>query len=385
MEHRDQEYYIGVMSGTSLDGVDVALVTFNDSVPQLIATHHHPMPSALKQDVMAINAGVPLSIQAVGKLDHQLGHLFAEAVLTLLAHPDCPVTPRQIRAIGNHGQTVFHQPEGDTPFTLQLGDANLIAARTGIDTIADFRRKDMAYGGQGAPLVPAFHRTLFSHPTSTQIVLNIGGIANISVLSADGNVIGYDTGPGNGLIDHWCQHHTGSSFDCDARWAQQGQVITPLLQQMLTDPYFSKSAPKSTGREYFHLKWIEDQLRALNQTYADHDVQRTLTELTVVSIADQVRRQQTGPSPQLLVCGGGAMNPLIMQQLTQQLPEWHVTTTQQVGIDGDFMEAMAFAWLAQRRVHNLTSNLPQVTGASKAVSLGVIYPADTSASSHSFI
>jgi anhydro-N-acetylmuramic acid kinase len=385
MEHCEQEYYIGVMSGTSLDGVDVALVTFNDSRPKLIASHHHPMPNALKQQIMAINAGASLSIQSVGKLDHQLGHLFADAVLTLLAQPDCPVSQAQIRAIGNHGQTVFHQPEGDCPFTIQLGDANLIAARTAIDTIADFRRKDMAYGGQGAPLVPAFHRTLFTHPTSTQVVLNIGGIANISVLTADGNVIGYDTGPGNGLIDHWCQHHTGASFDDGAKWAQQGQVIAPLLQQMLADPYFSKAAPKSTGREYFHLEWIERQLHALAQTMAPHDVQRTLTELTVVSIVDQIRPQHAGTSPQLLVCGGGAMNPLIMQRLEQQLPDWHVTTTSQVGIDGDFMEAMAFAWLAQRRVHNLTSNLPQVTGASKAVSLGVIYPADTTTSSDSLM
>jgi anhydro-N-acetylmuramic acid kinase len=371
------EYYIGVMSGTSLDGIDVALVEFNASSPQLVISHSHPLPEVLKQHVMAISSGEALSVRAIGELDHQLGHLFAEAILALLALPDCPVTNAQVRAIGNHGQTVYHQPEGHSPFTMQLGDANIIAVRTGIDTIADFRRKDMAYGGQGAPLVPAFHRTLFSQHDSSLVVLNIGGIANISVIQPNGNVIGYDTGPGNGLIDNWCSKHIGSAYDAEAKWAQQGRLIEPLLVQMLHDPYFSKSAPKSTGREYFHLEWIHNQLLQFGHAVTEQDVQRTLTELTVRSIAAEVSAHRIGPAPQLLVCGGGAQNPLIMQQLKHQLPAWQVMTTNHLGIDGDFMEAMAFAWLAQRRIHNLSSNLPQVTGARKAVSLGVIYPADT--------
>ncbi|MHA2939572.1 anhydro-N-acetylmuramic acid kinase [Vibrio sp. RC27] len=372
----EPEYYIGVMSGTSLDGVDVALVECQQSSSRLITHYCHPMPDSLKQQVTKISTGQALSIKTFGELDHQLGQLFADAVLALLALPECTIEHTKIRAIGNHGQTVFHQPEGETPFTLQLGDANIIAARTGIETIADFRRKDMAFGGQGAPLVPAFHQTLFESNDSSLIVLNIGGIANISVFAPDGKVVGYDTGPGNGLIDSWCSHHTGDRFDCGGKWAQQGKVNPAFLSLMLSDPFFSKPAPKSTGREYFHLDWIVNQLSQSDEKMALQDVQRTLTELTISSIVAEVVSHQAGPSPQLLVCGGGVQNPLIMQQLKQQLPAWQVMTTSQLGIDADFMEAMAFAWLAYRRVHNLPSNLPLVTGASKAVSLGVIYPAD---------
>ncbi len=372
----DGEYYIGVMSGTSLDGVDVALVNILENQCRLIKSHSHPMPEDIRQKILSICSGQPTTVRLIGELDHQLGHLFADAVLTLLNLPGCPVTSAQIRAIGNHGQTVYHQPDGEHPFTMQLGDANIIAVRTGIETIADFRRKDMAYGGQGAPLVPAFHRTLFNNPDSSIVVLNIGGIANISVLRPDAAVSGYDTGPGNVLLDGWCLEHNSMPFDQDAQFARQGETESALLEQMMSDTYFARPAPKSTGREYFNLDWLSRQLKCYPALLTPATVQRTLTELTVVTISDQVKQHKTGPVPVLLVCGGGAQNPLIMRRLADLLPEWLVTTTENYGIDSDFMEAMAFAWLAQRRIHNLPSNIPQVTGAEKQISLGVIYPAD---------
>lgn len=379
MNQPDQiEYYIGVMSGTSLDGIDVVLVSIEHNQCQMISHHSHPMPEKIKQKILAMCSGQFTTLKQIGELDHQLGLLFSEAVLSLLNHPNCPVSATQIRAIGNHGQTLYHQPDGEYPFTLQLGDANLIAAKTGIDTIADFRRKDMAYGGQGAPLVPAFHRTLFAHTDSCLVVLNIGGIANISVINPDQSILGYDTGPGNVLIDSWCMQHQGTPFDRDARFAQRGCVQYEWLLQMQHDEYFSRPAPKSTGREYFNHNWITSQLKNYSKPLTPEDVQRTLTELTAVSICEQVKKHQYGTAPSLLVCGGGAQNPLIMQQLKKHLPHWQVATTEQFGIDSEFMEAMAFAWLAYRRIHDLPSNLPQVTGARKEVSLGVIYLADKS-------
>lgn len=375
-EATEQEYYIGVMSGTSLDGVDVALVAISALQCQLIRSYTYPMPEAIKHKVLSVCNGQPTSLNFIGELDNQLGHLFADAVLALLNDKDCPIRPEQIRAIGNHGQTVFHQPDGEHPFTLQLGDANIIAARTHIDTIADFRRKDMAYGGQGAPLVPAFHQTLFDHLDSTIVVLNIGGIANISVLNPGMPVLGYDTGPGNVLLDGWCLRHCQQAYDKEARFALQGKTVSTLLDQFNRDPYFSRPAPKSTGREYFNLDWLDQQLQQYPHSLSPEDIQRTLTELTTTCIIDQIKQHRQGNRPQLLVCGGGANNPLIMHQLTVNLSDWQVATTDQYGIDGDFMEAIAFAWLAQRRIHNLPSNLPQVTGASRSVSLGVIYPAD---------
>jgi anhydro-N-acetylmuramic acid kinase len=262
---------------------------------------------------------------------------------------------------------------GDQPFTMQLGDAHIIATKTGINTVADFRRKDMALGGQGAPLVPAFHRTIFSATSSTVIALNIGGISNISVLSPNQKVLGYDTGPGNILMDAWGQRHTGKKFDKDASFAKQGQVHSSLLDMLLEEKYFSQSAPKSTGRELFNLPWLDKKLSMFNQIAAQ-DIQRTLCEFTAVTIANEVLRYQAGCSPELLVCGGGGRNPLLMTRLAALLPDWQVASTSSKGVDADYMEAMAFAWLAQRRIHGLPSNLPEVTGASQLASLGVIYP-----------
>ena len=369
-----QELYIGVMSGTSLDGVDCALVAFENDNIKLINHDVFAMPLTLKQDVLAICIGQTTTLKAVGELDRKLGYLFADAVKQLLAKNN--LSAQNITAIGNHGQTVFHQPTGESPFTMQIGDANIIACQTGITTIADFRRKDMALGGQGAPLVPAFHSVVFSAQQSTCIVLNIGGIANISVLRKDQAVIGYDTGPGNMLMDAWIEKKQGKKYDKDAAFAKTGNLNKQLLKLLLTEAYFSLPAPKSTGRELFNLPWLETKLTLLSEVISAQDVQATLAVYTATSIANEITKFKQGCQPELLVCGGGAHNPLLMNTLKTLLPEWDIKLTNEKGIDCDYMEAIAFAWLAQRRVHNLPSNLPEVTGASKRASLGVIYPAD---------
>jgi len=367
-----KELYIGVMSGTSLDGVDTALVEFEDGHLRLLASRDYSIPGDLKQRILNVCLGQQTNLVEIGEIDHQLGKLYADAINALLKATD--YTASQITAIGNHGQTVFHQPNSQSPFTMQLGDANIIAALTGIDTVADFRRKDMALGGQGAPLVPAFHQSIFQSTHSSVVVLNIGGIANISVLRPEQQVIGYDTGPGNMLMDAWCMKHLNQPYDKDAAFASRGDVNQSLLNQLLDEPYLKLAAPKSTGRELFNLLWLE---RILAQhTLSNQDVQRTLCEYTAITVAHEVKKYHLGNDPELLVCGGGAQNPLLMERLTQLLSGWNVMTTNDKGIDSDNMEAMAFAWLAYRRIHNLPSNLPEVTGASKLVSLGVMYSAD---------
>ncbi len=366
--------YIGIMSGTSLDGVDTAIVAIKGKQIRLLDSDFLSYPDTLKRDVLAICQGQATSLKSIGELDHKLGKLYANAVESLLAKSSYNTS--DITAIGNHGQTVFHQPDGDIPFTTQLGDNNLVAALTGIDTIGDFRRKDMALGGQGAPLVPAFHRYLFGDSESTQVILNIGGIANVSVLQPNGDVIGFDTGPGNVLLDHWCTQAFGQAFDKDAQLANQGMVHHELLAQMLKDPYLTRSAPKSTGREYYHGQWLDTQRAAIKPGMSDHDLLRTLTEFTAMTVADAIKPYGIGNSPKLLVCGGGANNPIIMSRLSELLPNWHVDSTDSEAINGDYMESMAFAWLAHCFVNKIPSNLPSVTGASKAVPLGVFYPAN---------
>lgn len=367
-----KEYYIGVMSGTSMDGVDVALVAIDDTKIDLVDHYAYPMPEQLKERLLHVCIGQQTDLVEIGKLDHEFGHLFADAVLTLLEHSG--YRNKQIRAIGNHGQTVYHHPYGEQRFTMQLGDANIIAARTGIDTIADFRRKDMALGGQGAPLVLAFHQALFQSEDSTVVILNIGGIANISVMQPGLPLLGYDTGPGNMLMDAWCQLQTGQAYDRDAVFALQGDVNEELLVHLLREPYIALPAPKSTGRELFNLTWLQRHLD--EWTLSEQDIQRTLCEYSAVTIAQQVSRYRHGPNPTLLICGGGAKNPLLMARLQTLLPEWTLNDTNSLGVNSDYMEAMAFAWLACRRIHGLPSSIPEVTGASKAASLGVLYFAE---------
>ncbi|MUK62822.1 anhydro-N-acetylmuramic acid kinase [Aliivibrio fischeri] len=366
------EKYIGLMSGTSLDGVDAVIVETNGTKINLLGHADYPMDPQLKADLLAVCTGQQTNLKVIGEIDHRLGHLFADATLHLLNTLN--IAPSDITAIGSHGQTVFHSPDAEYPFTMQLGDSNIIAAKTGIDTIADFRRKDMALGGQGAPLVPAFHHTLFGKPDSTNIILNIGGISNISILQKDSPVIGYDTGPGNMLMDSWITEHKGESYDKGGAWARSGQIIDELLNQLKTHDYFARPYPKSTGRELFNLDWFAQYIE--NKPYQPQDVQATLLEFTVVTIVDQVIRFQVGNDTKLLVCGGGAHNQFLMERLQYHLPNWAVSTTNDYNVDSDNMEAMAFAWLAHQRIHGLPSNEPDVTGASRYASLGVIYPAN---------
>ncbi|HAT2607883.1 TPA: anhydro-N-acetylmuramic acid kinase [Kluyvera intermedia] len=363
--------YIGVMSGTSLDGVDVVLAAIDDKMVAQQASLTWPMPIPLKEAILSICQGQPLTLSQLGQLDTRLGKLFADAVLALMEREH--LSAKDIVAIGCHGQTIWHEPTSDAPHTLQIGDNNQIAALTGVTVVGDFRRRDIALGGQGAPLVPAFHQALLAHPTERRIVLNIGGIANISLLFPDKPVRGYDTGPGNMLMDAWIWRQLGKPYDKDAGWASGGKVVLPLLQTMLSDPYFAAPAPKSTGREYFNFGWLERQLTAF-PALDPRDVETTLVELTAVTISEQVLL--CGGCERLLVCGGGSRNPLLMARLSALLPGTEVTTTDEAGISGDDMEALAFAWLAWRTLAGLPGNLPSVTGASQATVLGAIYPAN---------
>ncbi|MDQ8574661.1 anhydro-N-acetylmuramic acid kinase [Klebsiella aerogenes] len=363
--------FIGVMSGTSLDGVDVVLAAINENIVAQQASLSYPIPVNLKEDILAICQGQQLTLSQLGRLDTRLGRLFSDAVLALMRQQN--LQPEDIVAIGCHGQTVWHEPTGDAPHTMQIGDNNQIAAHTGVTVVGDFRRRDMALGGQGAPLVPAFHQALLAHPVERRMVLNIGGIANLSLLVPGQPVRGYDTGPGNMLMDAWIWRQCGKPYDKDAQWASEGKVLLPLLQDMLSDPWFALPAPKSTGREYFNYGWLEKHL-ARYANLRGQDVQATLTELTAVTISEQVLL--SGGCERLLVCGGGARSPLLMARLVALLPGTEVTTTDDAGISGDDMEALAFAWLAWRTLAGLPGNLPSVTGASEATILGAIYPAN---------
>ncbi|WP_407334439.1 anhydro-N-acetylmuramic acid kinase [Enterovibrio sp. 27052020O] len=363
--------YIGIMSGTSLDGIDLVAADFDD---QSARTHHqtmYPFPESLKEKLIALSQGAPVTLEEIGTIDHFLGKTYASAVNQFLA--ETGLRAESITAIGCHGQTVFHQPSGPMPFTMQLGDANIIAALTGITTVTDFRRKDMALGGQGAPLVPAFHRYLFGENNKTRVVLNIGGIANISIMTPNQPVIGYDTGPGNMLMDSWVLQHQNTPYDQDGKWAASGTVDQALLTQMLTDNYFAQTAPKSTGRERFHQGWLTQQLTQFGQEIAPEDVQATLLTFTATSIANELSNDDAG---ELLVCGGGAKNSTLMKALQHALPSWQVMTTDAKGVDGDSMEALAFAWLARQALKGEPGNLPEVTGASRLCRLGAIYYPD---------
>lgn len=363
--------YVGLISGTSVDAVDAALVEViaNDNVSTL-ACHKHPITQSLRDSLLG--AFSHDSLQTTLELDVRLGHLFAEAVMDLL--DKAGLTPSDVRAIGSHGQTISHKPSGPHPHTLQIGDPNIIAVRTGITTVADFRRRDVALGGQGAPLAPAFHAALFGGSDQRRAVVNIGGIANLTLLPKhhSDDVIGFDTGPGNGLLDAWVSRHLEIPMDTDAVWASAGTVDKRLLGQFLSDEYFARPAPKSTGKEYFDLRWV-DQVLARNETRVDkQDVQRTLAELTISTIAEAVRDNKAG-CDELLVCGGGAQNPLLMGGLREKLSPMEVKSTAEYGVDPDYLEACAFAWLAKQTLEGTAGNLPSVTGARKPVVLGGVY------------
>ena len=368
--------YIGLISGTSADGIDAVLAGFSRGVPQLQASHTYPWPDDLRQRMLAQAQGErALDLDAFGRLDVQIGHCFADAALHLLERSSTPASA--VRAIGSHGQTLRHRPTGEYPFTLQLGDPSVIAERCGIDVVADFRRADIAAGGQGAPLLPALHAMLLARPGHTRVVLNLGGIANITVLGADGRVLGFDTGPANGLLDAWHLRQRGEPFDRDGAYAASGRLDAGLLDALLADPYFTLPPPKSTGREYFHLDWLAARapLAALDPA----DVQATLLELTARSVVVAIARHAP-EADEVLVCGGGVHNSALMRRLGELLAPRILQGTSRYGIDPDFLEATAFAWLARQRLLGLPGNLPAVTGARGPRVLGAIYSAPAAGS-----
>lgn len=364
------ELYIGIMSGTSLDGVDAVLVDFSSTRPTLVNKIHQPFNDPLREQLLQLTRSPTVELSELGEIDHRLGLSYANIVDELLS--TSAVTASEVEAIGSHGQTIFHQPKANHPFTLQIGDANLIAERTAITTVADFRRRDMAAGGEGAPLVPAYHAAMFRDERRETIVVNIGGIANLSILPADQNlpITGFDSGPGNLLLDGWTQLKKGDAYDAAGEWGATGEIIPELLEHLLSDPYFSAQAPKSTGRELFNLEWLQQRL---SRNERDRDVQATLHELTARSIADAVKQQQR-VADELILCGGGAYNSHLIERIAHHLPECQLSSSAKYGFDPQLIEAMAFAWLARETLSGRAGNIPEVTGAQRPVILGAIYP-----------
>ena len=362
----NKERYIGIMSGTSLDGVDVVLCEIDDTSCTLLESLEFPFPSELKAELLSMISGT-CTLEEIGRADHGLGVLFTEAVASLVVSHNIDVTT--IKAIGLHGQTLWHDPEGEYAFTMQLGDPNILATKTGIEVVADFRRKDVALGGQGAPFAPAFHEFIFSNINKPTAVLNIGGMANITVLAKKNNdrLIGYDTGCGNVLLDAWIAKHKNLSYDKDGAWARSGKVDDALLDTMMKDPYFSASYPKSTGREKFNMAWLEGVIDNVGmRPTRPTDVQRTLVELTALSISNEVLKFNRDI---VLLCGGGAKNIFLVERIKQLLPNIEVN----IAPHADEIEAMTFAWLACKRIHKEKVNLKDVTGASDNAVLGGIY------------
>ncbi|MDP1535375.1 MAG: anhydro-N-acetylmuramic acid kinase [Rubrivivax sp.] len=369
--------FIGLMSGTSLDGVDAVLARFaaeSATGQQILGHAHTAFPAELRAELLALNSAGANELHRAALATTELVRVYATTVQRLLA--DAGVAASQVQALGAHGQTVRHQPQafGGPGYTLQLMNGALLAELTGIDTVCDFRTRDVAAGGEGAPLVPAFHAACFADPAVDVAVVNLGGIANLTLLPAHGPVSGFDCGPGNALLDAWCQQHRGQAFDDAGRWAASGSVNPALLASWLAEPFFTRAPPKSTGRDLFSERWMQTGLQCLAAAPVAVDVMATLAELTVRGVADAVAA--LAPSTRsLLVCGGGAFNTHLMTRLAATLPQAQVRSTAHAGMAPDQVEALAFAWLARRFMARQAGNLPAVTGAAGARVLGALYPA----------
>ena len=369
-------YFIGLMSGTSVDGIDAVVLRVNEQVDSanatqqspfdIVASHCEAYPADLQDTLLSMAQPGINEIDRLGQADRQVADYFARAVLNVMAQVG--LSSQDVTAIGSHGQTVRHRPTGDAAFTLQIGDPNRIAELTGITTVADFRRRDVAAGGQGAPLTPAFHRAAFASAADTTAVVNIGGIANASLLLENGSIVGFDTGPGNTLLDAWTRRHQGRSYDVNGDWAASGRVDTNLLQRLLDDNYFHRPPPKSTGPEYFNSDWLSAKA---DPRQAPVNIQRTLVELTALSITDAIKSYTP---KRVAICGGGAHNRFLMGRLSGLLGPAKVTTTETMGIHPDWVEAACFAWLAYRTLSGLPGNEPAATGAAGYRVLGAIYP-----------
>ncbi len=373
--------YIGLMSGTSIDGIDVALVRFTQQNCELVTTHNYSIKRETKQKLISLSSqlkpgDLPAKnrIELLAELDVVMGLAFSAAANELIELNQ--IDKQSIIAIGSHGQTIRHRPNNQHPFTLQIGDPNVIAEQTGIQTVADFRRSDIAAGGQGAPLAPAFHNAIMRSSLENRIILNLGGIANITFLPKKNQqaIIGFDTGTANTLLDAWYQKHHPTSeedFDRDSLFANTGTANQELLTTLLEDPYFRLPFPKSTGREYFSLKWLENQIAKIENRIKPEDVQRTLVAFTVKSISNAIKSLGID-NLQIFACGGGMHNQFLTDSLAAELGH-PVQTTNDIGVDGDYLEAMTFAWLAKRRIEALPGNIPSVTGANRPKILGAIY------------
>ena len=362
------DYYIGLISGTSIDGIDAVLAEFGDRSVSIAASATHPYPSELSEQlVAATRQPESCTPDVIGMLDQWVGECFRDAALSLIEE----AKGGQVIAIGSHGQTLRHRPDVERPFTMQIGDPNLIAKGTGLTCIADFRRADMALGGQGAPLVPPFHEWLFRDPAIDRCALNIGGIANVTVLPAGPDPIsGFDTGPGNTLLDAWTRRHRNAAYDDAGAWAASGNSDVRLLSRMMEDRYFKKPPPKSTGFEYFNDAWLDSHV---DDSMNPDDVQATLCDLTVFTVARAVEAHASN-TRELFVCGGGVHNATLMSGIAGSLGSVKVASTADFGLDPDRVEACAFAWLAKRALEGKPGNAPGVTGASAATILGAIHP-----------
>lgn len=360
------ELYIGLMSGTSLDGVDAILADFGSHQPKLIATHYLSLPRELTERLLTIQKRGFDELHHAALIGNEIVHLYHQAVEAVLEKSG--IMPESILAIGCHGQTIRHNPRDG--YTLQLGNPALLAELSGINVVADFRSRDIAAGGQGAPLVPAFHDAVFRSSGVHRIILNVGGIANVTDLNPGSITKGFDTGPGNMLLDAWVQRHTGRAFDEGGNWASGGHVIPRLLGTLLAHPFFGIAPPKSCGREQFNIDWLESHL--VGSELAE-DVQATLLELSASSIATAIEHWCGSPDD-LAVCGGGAHNQALLKRVSAHLPRTRVMTSDDLGIGADWVEALAFAWLARQTLRGLPGNLPSVTGARGARILGAIYP-----------
>jgi anhydro-N-acetylmuramic acid kinase len=370
------QFFIGIMSGTSLDGIDVALCTFENKSSknqacQVIATHFLAYPAALKSALLALHSPQENELEKSILMGNKLATLYADAVKSVLL--TAKIGADKITAIGCHGQTIRHCPNLDSElgFTLQIGNAALLAELTGIMVISDFRSRDIAAGGQGAPLVPAFHQAIFGDANKNRAIVNIGGIANITVLSKSGQVMGFDTGPGNMLLDSWAKLRLGKDYDKDGAWAATGVVLNSLLSGMLAEPYFAQNPPKSTGRDLFNDHWLQQHL--LYPHLRSEDVACTLVALTAHTIHDAIA-QDCGEIDEVYLCGGGARNTFLVNSLKEMMGERLMTTTDALGVGVDWVEAVAFAWLAKQTIENKPSNLPAATGAKGLRVLGAIYP-----------
>ncbi len=361
-------YFVGLMSGTSLDGIDAVVLRVDKQHYEIISSQTYAWPETLKNDLRELIENSD-SLDTSLRLDQLCAEQYARASLEIIHKAGLKAA--DIKAIGSHGQTVRHSPNTTPAYTLQIGNPNRIAEITGVTTVADFRSRDIAAGGQGAPLAPAFHQAVFTGPDKTRVILNIGGIANITLLG-EAPVIGYDTGPGNRLMDDWMLNSSGDSFDQDGAFAASGKINPQLLKQMLEDDFFQAGFPKSTGSDYFNLDWLKKQLSDF-PAETDENIQATLAALTVSSIVDQIK-SVASDCDDVLVCGGGAHNTHLMQQLQLQLGKTPVKTTAEYGIHPDWVEAAAFAWLASQALNSSPGNLPSVTGARGPRICGVIYP-----------